>query len=186
MFVVIRGTRTRGLLIAATTLVVFVRPTLAAANAFGDPWNESNFQRYWYEPASFDSDWVSRMNQIRTNQINPTHMFTQVVSAHDNSDVAVYMRDLAPNLYGTTSCIDSSSGGSICNHWHTTFNTDFNPYSTSLKLHISCHEFGHTLGLHHYPDTSTTNSCEKDPASHVYSSHDVSHINGYYPDNPNG
>lgn len=167
-------------------LLVALLPHLASANNFGNPWNESNFQRYWYEPASFDSDWVSQMNQTRTSQINPTNMFTQNVSNHADSDVAAYMRNIANNLVGLTQCIASSSGGSICNHWHVTFNTDFNPYSSSQKLHISCHEFGHTLGLRHYPNTSTTTSCMKVPSSTAYSSHDVSHINGYYPNNPNG
>jgi hypothetical protein len=162
----------------------------AVANTFGNPWNESNFQRYWYE-GQFGSAWVTQMNVIRTTRINPTHMYTETRGLHDNSDVAVYWENIGPTLVGEAECISSTALGRLCTHWHVRFNSNsamasfFN--TDGEKRHIACHEFGHTLGLHHYPaDNPSPNSCMKEPIEQNYSPHDEFHINDYYPNNPNG
>jgi hypothetical protein len=168
----------------AATLIVVVMATPAWGNAFGDPWNESNFQRYWYE-AAFGTQWRSSMNWVRTNDINPTHMYTETRANHDDSDVAVYWESLAGTIVGDATCIDPS--GTVCRHWHVRFNSNLAPYTETERRHISCHEFGHTLGLHHYPDSNPNpGSCMKESYLTTYAQHDVNHIDAYYPNNPNG
>jgi hypothetical protein len=175
--------RPMALAVLGTTLVL-VMATVAIANDFGDPWNESNFQRYWYEDASLNSVWQSDLDIVREQTINPTHMYTETRNLHDNSDVAAYLRDLgAGGPVGVENCIDQS--GSICHHWHVRFNSAYT-YNPTSRKHIGCHEFGHTLGLKHYADSHVTNSCMKEASSWDFSVHDVNHINGYYANNPNG
>jgi len=47
-------------------------------------------------------------------------------------------------------------------------------------------KFGHTLGLDHYPDSTSTDSCMKDPNGVGFTNHDEDHIDGLYNNNPNG
>lgn len=164
--------------------VVWLAP-IAAANNFGGTdgtcpsqcFNEGPHQRYWWSP-SFGSDWQTAGNYNRTNNINPTDMSTEVVSSHDDSDVAAYMGN-----YGNTTwfaralCIDDA--GAICHHWHAEFNKDKGPFSADMKKHLTCHEFGHTTGLDHYPNPSR--SCMEDfEVPPIFSDHDVFHINDYF------
>ena len=178
------GSSRPAMLAALVSAVLLVAAAAAFANTFGDPWNESNFQRYWYEDASLNSVWQSDLDIVRNQTINPTHMYTETRNLHDNSDVAAYLRDLGSNgPVGDTNCIDLA--GSICRHWHVRFNSAYS-YTPTSRKHIGCHEFGHTLGLHHYADDHVTNSCMKEASSWDFSVHDVNHINGYYANNPNG
>lgn len=159
--------------------------TPAQANPFGDYWNESNFQRYWYEDSSLNDDWQSQANWVRRNDIDPTDMFSDERQIHDNSDVSVYRRQLVDDTaVADATCI--SWTGSICKHWHVRVNTTWEPFSQIDKRHILCHEFGHTLGLHHYADSVETTSCMKVPGAMYYANHDTAHVNDYYPTNPVG
>jgi hypothetical protein len=155
----------------------------AKANPFGDPWNESNFQRYWYEDSSMNSAWQQEANWVRNNVIDPTDLYTETRMVHDNADVAVYRRTPGATIVGDATCIDLS--GSLCHHWHVRINPDFDPFGVTEKRHVTCHEFGHTVGLHHYGDAAT-DSCMKEPTSVQWSSHDRQHVNDYYRNNPNG
>jgi hypothetical protein len=133
-----------------------------------------------------NSDWQDQMDTIRISQINPTHMYTETVQTYSSSDVAVYKLDFGCCLVGSTSCL-SIVAGWLCDRWKVRFNSYYNPFTTAEKKHIICHEFGHTLGLHHYPDSNPSpNSCMKEADLHTYSDHDVFHINDYYTNNPNG
>jgi len=83
------------------------------ANDFGSDnnwfYNESNFQRYWYA-SSLNADWKTASNWSRNNNVNPTDMYSETRSAHDNSDVASYVQGLGEGEPpGETECIDASS-----------------------------------------------------------------------------
>jgi hypothetical protein len=177
-----------GFVVALGSALILFLSGVVLANAFGNPWNESNFQRYWYE-AQFGTAWRDDMNYIRVNRINPTHMYTVTRGLHDDSDVAVYWEDIGGNA-GEAQCISwtgsTESGNMKCLHWHVRMNSQISWTGTSRR-HVACHEFGHTLGLHHYPDSNPNpGSCMKEAALGVYSDHDRFHINDYYPNNPNG
>jgi hypothetical protein len=162
------------------------------ANDFGSDnnnwfYNEGNFQRYWYA-SSLNADWKTASNWSRNNNVNPTDMYGETRSAHDNSDVASYVQDLGEGEPpGETECIDSSGSTPwICYHWHVRYNTYYASSFDTLeeKKRFTCHEFGHTPGLFH---GSTSGSCMNSPVTSKYfSSHDIAHVNNYYPTNPNG
>lgn len=172
---------------------------IAWANTFGTDganavwFNETNFQRYWYEDASMNGEWKDAANWVRSTSINPTHMYSVIRQAHDSSDVAVYRRNMAGNIVGVADCIDEGGSedgvpqdGERCRHWHVTISTDFDPYPQAEKRHVLCHEFGHTVGLQHYTGTGSTDSCMKEPANTRWGSHDRFHVNNHYNNNPNG
>jgi hypothetical protein len=70
----------------------------------------------------------------------------------------------------------------ICHHWHAEFNSDVSKqqyYDTYTDLrHITCHEFGHTLGLKDYVNPAS--SCMQGPEDIILTTHDGGHINGFY------
>lgn len=130
---------------------------------------------------------MTASNWTLENNINPTDMYSETRSSHDNSDVAAYVANYGEGEpIGETECISWS--GVVCYHWHVRYNTYYSSYFDTLneKKHMTCHEYGHTTGLRHYPDGSTTTSCMKVPSSKYFSNHDINHINDYYPTNPNG
>lgn len=136
---------------------------------------ENNNQRYWWS-SSLTGDWLTAAKNSRTQDINPTDMNTSVVTAHSNSDVAVYTYNEDDNRSGFTSCIDPS--GDICLHWHVNFNLNTSHTSMAHKDWVACQEFGHATGLHHQQN-DPGDSCMNDSHIHVgvFDSHDLFHIN---------
>lgn len=116
-------------------------------------------------------------------------MYSETRASHDDSDVSAYVGNYGQGEpTGEAECISWSGPPWICYHWHVRFNTYYSSQFDTLdeKKHMTCHEYGHTTGLMHYPDSSTTTSCMKQQSSKYFSDHDKYHINNYYPANPNG
>jgi hypothetical protein len=176
-------------LVAVAIFGLAVLPPTALANAFGTPGTSCNVhvepcyydasnQRYWYD-GSVGNAWRDAGEYARVTEIEGTDMNTSLVSSHSNSDVAVYLYDDPNDLaYGYSDCISAS--GLTCSHWHENFNTSF-AYTDTKRKSLTCHEFGHTLGLHHYADHQDPQTCMETPHWHLhFNDHDIGHVNAYY------
>lgn len=149
--------------------------------------NQGDFQRYWYDDDSMNDNWKQSANWVRSNEIDPTDIETDHVQQYSNADVATSRLDLSPGIVGVANCIDESidnddfpDDGEKCRKWRVRINTDFDPYDTTERRHILCHEFGHTVGLQHYADDVTTSSCMKEAASTEWNWHDENHVDEHY------
>jgi len=122
-------------------------------------------------------------------------------SSPDIADVRVSDAEYGDNnLLGWGSCSTEQGtlyGGSAANHsrwcdpqiirWNMTYYAPFLDVSTERR-YLACHEFGHTIGLRHQtPRLDHLSSCMinfsfSDPRyPNTLESHDVSHINSFYP-----
>ena len=142
-------------------------------------WNESWFQRWWYD-AGVPGKWVDAANWDRRNNVDPTHMDTALRDLHENSDVSMYHEKYGAPWSGLTPCIDDGAG-EICHHWHVMINDDFD-YAYSEKQSLACHEFGHSAGLWHLDSHAQNGTCMENPHWHLYySDHNINHVNTYFP-----
>jgi hypothetical protein len=121
------------------------------------------------------------MDWVRTNIYAPTDLEVPKVGEHGNSDVAAYSADYGDSgWYGIVDCIDYASR-STCAHWHLHVNEHYGPYSEHSRRAISCHEYGHTVGLQHTGDArSCMVTLHPSQIPLRLRRHDRRHINGRY------
>lgn len=138
-------------------------------------YNESDFIRYFVEGGV---EWSYALAWNRSNNVDPTDLDSSVVSLHSNSDAVIQVANYGDTGWaGQADCIDES--GNICLHWHLQMNTFEGPFSTSQKRHLVCHEAGHGVGLRHIGAAGCV--IQGAYSNLTWSSHDVFHINQYYP-----
>jgi hypothetical protein len=185
-----RTTRERATLLAAaavTAILISAGGSVDASN-FGPQGNcgdgyccvcyaNNKTHKVFY---SLSTQFKRAMNYVRTNIYNPTDVNT-VGSSHANSDVAAFtMNYQYSGWYGVVDCIDYKNK-KVCDHWHLHTNTFYGPNSRKEARAISCHEFGHTLGLQH---TSASGTCMKSAAPSALPlrlrKHDRQHLNKRY------
>ena len=121
------------------------------------------------------------MDWARLNVYAPTDLEVPKVGKHGNSDVAAYSADYDDSgWYGIVDCIDYKSK-STCAHWHLHINYQYGPYTEHERRAISCHEYGHTVGLQHTtdPDSCMTVALPANIPLRLRR-HDKKHINKRY------
>jgi hypothetical protein len=144
-------------------------------------WYNGTHQDYWYD-SSVGAAWKSAGEYARTTEVDGTVISTGTVSGHNASDVSVYLySDPNDGVVAYTDCISWTNA--LCNHWHVNFDTADGPYTDTKRKSNACHEFGHTLGLHHWANHQDAQSCMENVPEHWHlhwNSHDVDHVNTYY------
>lgn len=134
-------------------------------------------QGYWYG-TGFGQVWSEAATYTYSVNINPSDGYAYNETYWPFSQAEAYAQDYGQtNWIGQAWCDDEGSGN-VCLHWITQFNKWHGPFNSSEKDHLVCHEFGHTMGLRHYPN-GTNPSCMQEPTSRRFSDHDYFHIDGY-------
>lgn len=143
-----------------------------------------NNYTHTYEIVSVRSDIVSSFQAVMSVQY---HNGTDLeVFARSPGDVVVMDNNYGfNNAVGFVNCPPSATqGGSGATRWclgqYLRFNLDYASYydTTSERQWVSCHEFGHTVGLR---DTTDTSSCLNQSTVRIgLNTHDKSQINATY------
>jgi hypothetical protein len=158
-------------------------PLPASANAFGPSgccYYADNSIHTFY-PWSLTSGTLSSLRYAMNTRLAVTDTSVYEFQSQDaNTDVVAvdvaYGTDAAHFWWGLWTCDTLVSGSSTqCNKGTLRFNLSWGTPNTV----IACHEVGHSVGLDHSTETA---SCMYQPtgSSDDYSTHDRSHINGYY------
>lgn len=186
--------RRRTLLISLVLLACLTAAIPALANAFGagcidEPndgtsncieyhFNEGDFIRFFVEGQNVDG-WTTALSWNRTNNVDPTDLDSSMASSHANSDSVIVAADFEfpGNKLADAFCVDESADETICFHWHLRMDTSKGPFTLADRKHMVCHEEGHAVGLRHID----AQGCVAPGTSQLWSSHDISHINTYYP-----
>ena len=171
-----RNRRLTNLVVAcAVGATVSLASSPASAN-FGK-WYANNAGHTFYYSA-LTTGMTNASNWVRWNVINPTDLNTDLSGS--TADVKVYDAYYGDVGWGGTSEGLSPANSPVCNQFRVRFNLSWAPLTNSTvdQRHVACHEFGHTVGLLH---TTAEDSClGGNGATEKWSSHDVSHVNGYY------
>lgn len=125
-------------------------------------------------------------NNSRLDDLEPTALSTFVLSSSGESiDVAAHDNDYTnycgynwSTIAGLATCAYLREGTSKCEKHHVYFDlSDVNNLSLSERNSLTCHEFGHTVGLKHRPGGCMTG----DPVWPVdLTDHDRDHIQANY------
>ncbi len=126
-------------------------------------------------------------NNSRLDDFEPTALDTVVlgsagqqvdVAAHDNfyTDYCGYPWG---SIAGLVTCAELSSGGQDCAKHHAYFDlNDFTNAGLAIRNSITCHEFGHTVGLKHRDAGCMTDDPDNFPPD--LTDHDRDHIQANY------
>ncbi|MBL8932838.1 MAG: matrixin family metalloprotease [Kineosporiaceae bacterium] len=135
------------------------------------------------------------VNWAVTSVYNPTDLTAYRNDGDPYPDVIVYDWYAAqfPDILAWVSCPtnNTGTGGTHPNRWCRGQNLEFNSYkyhndygyfdTTTQRRHVACHELGHTVGLRHSAETSSSCMPQSNPdGPTVISSHDINHINTRY------
>jgi len=135
-------------------------------------------QGYFYGNGFTAQNWQDAATYTYTNNINPSDGHGYEETDWQQSDGVAYAQDYGQTGWaGQTWCTDPGPGD-VCHHWVVQINKYGGPFDQDYREHIVCHEFGHTMGLRHYPN-GTSASCMRDPNGRRFTDHDYSHIDGY-------
>jgi len=176
------GARLRGVAASLVALsVIALTTTPVRADNFGHIANliyfAQNSHHTLYDE-SLTTTWHSATDHGKS-VLAATDMTTAWVSYHD-ADVAFYLANRGDAGYlGVYDCIYTVSGQlTVCEHAHITYKSYY--YTTWVeKKSTTCHEIGHSVGLHH---DNTRDTCLRSDELFPldYSQHDKNHINGRY------
>lgn len=183
----------------ATAILLFLGVVPVQASNFGattcsgfdDPFADppdncvslGNNHTHMYEMFSVRSDIDLSFRTVIQQRYDPTDLETGLRSPAD-----VKVQDNTYDRNGVIAWVncppEASEGGSGTSRWcygqDLRFNLSYSEwYDSALERQfVSCHEFGHTVGLRHTTDTgSCLNSTN---ATTALSAHDVNHINAVY------
>lgn len=170
-----------GLVVAS--LVVGGPTALAWANHFGHSQGCCYFadnanHTFFYDALSVAN--ISAVDWARTNDLDPTHMYSTLQTGSYNSDTDVLVGDgnytsgtYAPYA-GYWQCTALLSDYATCGQGQLTINTRYG----NATYGVACQEIGHSTGLDHSTNSA---SCMYNPTPPSrFDAHDVSHINGKY------
>lgn len=131
------------------------------------------------------TDWV------RTNDLDPTDLYTSLVPLTSVTDVVVYERDYTTycdlpwydpaqgeGVVGLATCV-SLNVADECEKHSVRYEQEFTSATTvSNRRGLACHENGHAVGLLHRSGSCMQQNYPK--PMNDYSSHDISHIDANY------
>jgi hypothetical protein len=164
----------------AITLVAALRPSIATANTFGaivcdtslaSQCVADNGVHQWYT-IQVASSIYNTMNWVDSNVFDPVAGVTMLENGFEVADLHIYDGTYGTNGFRAwiTCNLGAEYGGSGANRWCKAQKISFNngsypgEYNLAAKRrYVSCHEVGHSLGLHHSGDPDSV-SCMRDLA----------------------
>jgi hypothetical protein len=173
-------------LVTISTILFALLLGSAWANNFGfngsGAWYAEDRDHQFFYGDSIGPEWENAADFTRIYRLNPTAINTTQWSVHDGKDVHFMVGAYDVWWIGLTNC-DIPGYSGECLHFHVRMDTTDSGHMDTLaeKRHLTCHEFGHSVGLHHYPDDNPDpGSCMKESWIGWYSNHDEYHINQWY------
>lgn len=187
----------------ALLLVVASGVTAGWANNFSGangatgcaPVNMADNGTHAFYYSSVTSSMVSATNWNRINNLNPTDVNTSVATTiTSTTDVVVYDSNYTTycgfswhgsggSMIGLVTCVSLNSA-SECEKHEMRYDTSWTTGRSQAYLRaLACHESGHTLGLEHRANsTSSDVGCMPSPLPTItqYTDHDVAHLNAAY------
>ena len=146
---------------------------------------------YW---GPVPQNWKDAFNAAWFWSYNPTHLDVWTTADNINADLRVQMADFHfSGFYGWVNCPPSSvQGGAHPNHWcvdqtlkldSSQINGAFIDQSADRRKSLTCHEFGHTVGLQHtaIDDQCMFNGLAFEPVWTGIVAHQADHLNARYP-----
>jgi predicted Zn-dependent protease len=141
---------------------------------------KNNHPAYWWSD-SLNQNWRDAGNYA-TGRLDLSDVDTDHVANAENGDVHAFQGDYGSTSWvGASSCTTLSNDQKTCAHWNEFANNHNFSFTQDQRESLWCHEFGHTVGLHHYADHQDPDTCMETPHWHRdYNSHDRGHLNDYY------
>jgi hypothetical protein len=170
--------------VALSLGVVGLAAVPAGAQAFGPSGCclYADNANHTYYPWSLTAGTLSSLRFAMGFRLDSTDMTTDEFQSQDaNTDVVAvdvaYGTDASHSWWGLWTCDTLVSGSSTqCNKGTMRFNLSWG----TPDAVIACHEVGHSVGLDHSLETSSCMVQPTSPTADDFSTHDRSHINGYY------
>jgi hypothetical protein len=170
--------------VALSLGVVGLAAVPAGAQAFGPSGCclYADNANHTYYPWSLTAGTLSSLRFAMGFRLDSTDMTTDEFQSQDaNTDVVAvdvaYGTDASHSWWGLWTCDTLVSGSSTqCNKGTMRFNLSWGTPTAVL----ACHEVGHSVGLDHSLETSSCMVQPTSPTADDFSTHDRSHINGYY------
>ena len=190
-----RPTKLRAVAAGTALSSIFVQSAPASANWSGVTGVEDNCSgqnnqadnelhtfAYVNVQSSMSQQLVNLRSQIDAAE---TVVSTLSVPLTDTTDAVVYDENYTTycgfqwdgpveETWGITQC-KFLNGANACDRHETRFDTDNYLAGPTFRLHVACHEIGHSFGLLHRNDKCMTNTAA--PTVTQYSAHDKAHWN---------